>query len=82
MTPPPRYRVLVTDAHTTSALAIVRSLGAAGMSVTAAGESGRFNLAGYSRHAKRLVTLEPADERPLRTRRASSTSSRADSTTS
>ena len=57
-------RVLVTDAHTTSALAVVRSLGAAGMSVTAAGELGRFNLASHSRYVSRAVALPSADEQP------------------
>jgi predicted ATP-grasp superfamily ATP-dependent carboligase len=57
-------RVLVTDAHTTSALAVVRSLGAAGMSVTAAGERGRFNLAIYSRHVSHAIALASADDQP------------------
>ncbi len=59
-----KHRVLVTGAHTTSALAIVRSLGAAGMSVAAAGELGRFNLASYSRYVCRVVTLPSAEEHP------------------
>jgi predicted ATP-grasp superfamily ATP-dependent carboligase len=61
----PKYRVLVTDAHTTSALAIVRSLGAARMSVTTAGEAGRFNLASHSRHASRAITLASAEQNPV-----------------
>ncbi|MGQ0734890.1 MAG: carboxylate--amine ligase [Acidobacteriota bacterium] len=60
-----RLRILVTDAHSTSALAVVRSLGSRGMLVTVAGESGRFNLAGYSRYACRTVTWPPAEEEPL-----------------
>jgi predicted ATP-grasp superfamily ATP-dependent carboligase len=48
-------RVLVTDAHTTAALAVVRSLGAAGCLVTAAGEERSFNLAAHSRFAYRAV---------------------------
>jgi predicted ATP-grasp superfamily ATP-dependent carboligase len=58
-------RVLVTDAHTTTALAVVRSLGAAGMDVTIVGEHGRFNLAAHSRYARRVVTCAPAEEEPL-----------------
>ena len=59
-------RVLVTDAHSTAALAIVRSLGAAGMQVTVAGEQDRVNLAFRSRHVRRTVTCVSADEQPVR----------------
>jgi predicted ATP-grasp superfamily ATP-dependent carboligase len=63
--PPQRYRVLVTDAHTTSALAVVRSLGAVGMSVTSVGEAGRCNLANHSRYANRAITLPSAEDHPV-----------------
>ena len=59
-------RVLVTDAHTTAALAIVRSLAAAGMSVTVVREAGRFSLAAASRHAHRVVSLVPVEQQPAR----------------
>lgn len=58
-------RVLVTDAHSTSALGVVRSLGAQRMRVTVAGEEGRFNLAAHSRYIARAITCAPAEERPL-----------------
>ena len=61
----PAVRVLVTDAHTTTALAVVRSLGAAGLDVTIVGERGRFNLAAHSRYVTRVVTCAPAEEEPL-----------------
>jgi len=57
-------RILVTDAHTTGALAVVRSLGAQGMSVTVTGERGRSNLAFHSRHVQRTVTVPSADDEP------------------
>ena len=63
MTPAPRH-VLVTDAHSTSALSVVRSLGSHGMRVTAAGEQGRFNLAGYSRYVERSIVLPSAEADP------------------
>lgn len=59
-----RVRVLVTDAHSTSALAIVRSLGAAGMQVTVVGEQHRVNLAFRSRHTHRTVTCVAAEDQP------------------
>jgi predicted ATP-grasp superfamily ATP-dependent carboligase len=58
-------RVLLTDAHSTSALAAVRSLGAAGMHVSVVGEHGRFNLAAHSRYASRVVTCASAEDEPL-----------------
>jgi predicted ATP-grasp superfamily ATP-dependent carboligase len=57
-------RVLVTDAHTTSALATVRSLSAAGMLVTVVAEAGRFSLAAHSKHADRVWTCPPVEQHP------------------
>ncbi len=57
-------RVLVTDAHSTAALAVVRSLGAAGCRVTVAGEERGFNLAAHSRYADRHVEGPPAGDNP------------------
>ncbi len=57
-------RVLVTDAHSTAALAVVRSLGAAGCIVTAAGEERGFNLANHSRHAHRSIEGPSAADNP------------------
>ena len=57
-------RVLVTDAHSTAALAVVRSLGAAGCVVTAAGEEQGFNLAKHSRHARRSIEGPSAADNP------------------
>lgn len=55
---------LVTDAHTTAALAVVRSLAAAGMSVSVVREAGRFSLAAASRHAHRVVSLPSVERHP------------------
>jgi predicted ATP-grasp superfamily ATP-dependent carboligase len=57
-------RAIVTDAHTTSALAVVRSLNSAGMSVTVIREADRYSLAAHSRHANRVVTLPRVEQRP------------------
>jgi len=59
-----RPRVLVTDAHTTGALAVVRSLGAQGYRLTVAGEEGRFNLAFHSRHVHETRTWPRAETQP------------------
>jgi predicted ATP-grasp superfamily ATP-dependent carboligase len=59
-----KTRVLVTDAHSTSALGVVRSLGSHGMHVTSAAEEGRFNLAAYSRYVSRTVSCPAADQQP------------------
>src|SRR5687767_14380410 len=58
-------RVLVTDAHSTAALAVVRSLGAAGFSVTVAGEHDRMNLAARSRFSRRFLRCPSASRQPL-----------------
>ena len=58
-------RVLVVDAHTTSALAVVRSLGSRGLAVSVAGEEGRCNLAAYSRYARRSILCAQAERQPL-----------------
>jgi predicted ATP-grasp superfamily ATP-dependent carboligase len=57
-------RILVTDAHATSALSIVRSLGSLGIEVTVAVEEGRFGLASRSRHATRTVRWPHAETHP------------------
>jgi predicted ATP-grasp superfamily ATP-dependent carboligase len=57
--------VLVTDAHSTSALAVVRSLGARNVAVTVAGEKGRCNLAAYSRYTRRSILCAHAERQPL-----------------
>lgn len=57
-------RILLTDAHSTSALGVARSLGSDGMRVTAAGERGRFNLAAHSRFVSARVTWPDADRDP------------------
>jgi predicted ATP-grasp superfamily ATP-dependent carboligase len=62
---PLSLRILVTGAHTTAALATVRSLGASGVTLTTIGESGRFNLARYSRYVSRALTLPCSEERPI-----------------
>jgi predicted ATP-grasp superfamily ATP-dependent carboligase len=58
-------RVLVTDAHTTAALAIVRSLASAGMDVTVAAEHGHLNLAAHSRFTRRVLACASASRQPL-----------------
>jgi predicted ATP-grasp superfamily ATP-dependent carboligase len=59
-----RPHILVTDAHSTSALSVVRSLGSRGMRVTAAGEDGRCNLASYSRYIERALLWPRAEADP------------------
>jgi predicted ATP-grasp superfamily ATP-dependent carboligase len=56
-------RVLVTDGHMSSALAVVRSLAAQGAEVTVVGERGR-NFAGHSRFAARAVACDSPQSRP------------------
>lgn len=58
-------RVLVTDAHSTSSLAVVRSLGSRGSAVTVAAEEGRCNLAMYSRYVQRSIRCAEAERQPL-----------------
>jgi predicted ATP-grasp superfamily ATP-dependent carboligase len=58
-------RVLVTDAHTTAALAVVRSLASAGMDVTVAAEQGHLNLAAHSKFVRHVVATASARTRPL-----------------
>ena len=57
-------RVLVTDAHATAALAVVRSLGEAGVRVTVVGEEGHFNLATYSRYVEQFFIWPSAERQP------------------
>src|SRR5688572_22833370 len=58
-------RILVTDAHSNAALAVVRSLGAAGFSITAAGEKDRMNFAARSRFSRRFLRCPSASQQPL-----------------
>jgi predicted ATP-grasp superfamily ATP-dependent carboligase len=58
-------RVLVTDAHSTAALAVVRSLGAAGFDVTVAGEQDRINFAAVSRYCRRFLRCPSSSRQPL-----------------
>lgn len=57
-------RVLVTDAHATAALAVVRSLGEAGVRVAVVGEEEHFNLATYSRYADQHFIWPSAERQP------------------
>lgn len=57
-------RALVTDAHSTAALAVVRSLGAAGVTVTVVGERGRLNLAAHSRYSRHVLRCAHAESHP------------------
>jgi predicted ATP-grasp superfamily ATP-dependent carboligase len=59
-------KALVTDAHSTAALAVVRSLSRAGMSITVAAEHGSFNLAAHSRFAQRVLRCTSAEKDPIR----------------
>ena len=57
-------RVLVTDAHSNPALAVVRSLGQQKFRVTVVAEEGRLNLAGVSRFAARTIVAPRAASEP------------------
>ena len=57
-------RVLITDAHATAALAVVRSLGEAGVRVSVVGEEDHFNLATYSRYVDRHFIWPSAERQP------------------
>lgn len=55
-------KILVLDAHAPAALAVVRSLGRAGVAVDVAGEEGAFNLCFFSRFpGKKILYPSPAE---------------------
>jgi predicted ATP-grasp superfamily ATP-dependent carboligase len=64
MPPGNRRRVLVTDGHSTAALATVRSLGRRGFRVTAACDADRVNAAAYSRYCDSSVPTVAATREP------------------
>ena len=57
-------RILVTDGHSTAALAIVRSLGAAGHEVTVSGDEHACNPAFHSRYASHTLAAPAANREP------------------
>jgi predicted ATP-grasp superfamily ATP-dependent carboligase len=57
-------RVLVTDGHSTAALATVRSLGRHHFRVTSACDASRVNAAGHSRYCDRSVQMVSATREP------------------
>lgn len=59
-------RVLVTDGHSTAALATVRSLGRQGFRVTVAGDADRANPAAHSRYCASSVRTIPAMQEPAK----------------